>query len=238
MTALLDRSVGEIVAADSRTAGVFDKFGIDFCCGGRRSLAEACRAAAADQSLVVQALDALPPPETDAEDVARWPLDRVIDHIVSTHHAYVRAALPTIAGYLAKLEQVHGAAHPELKAIEDVFARLSHELEMHMLKEEQILFPYVDDLVEWDAKGSSVLTSPFGSVSNPIRVMEHEHDDAAVALREIRALTNGYTPPPDGCVTYDVCMKELARFERNLHRHVHLENNVLFPRAIELENGV
>ena len=225
-------TVGEIVATDFRTANVFEQFGIDFCCGGRQSFREACRTAAADPDRVQRALDALPSKTDDDTDVTRWPLDRLIDHIVSTHHTYVRSALPVIARYLAKLVEVHGARHPELARVATSFDQMSHELMQHMLKEEHVLFPYVREL----AVSGHGEPSPFGTVENPIRMMEHEHLAAAAELRLMRELTDGYTVPADGCTTYHVCLAELARFERDLHRHVHLENNILFPKAIEIEH--
>jgi regulator of cell morphogenesis and NO signaling len=228
-------TVGEIVAKDFRAAGVFEQFGIDFCCGGRRSVADACRSAAVDPAVVIDALDALPSTADESDDVTRWPLDRLIDRIVSTHHAYIRSASPMIARYLTKLQEVHGARHPELHRIAGIFEQLSEDLGQHLLKEEQVLFPYVRDLAEHAEEACGVLRSPFGTVENPIRMMEREHREAADELRIIRELTNGYTAPADGCTTYAVCMKEIERFERDLHQHVHLENNVLFPRAVALE---
>jgi regulator of cell morphogenesis and NO signaling len=235
MNPSLEARVGEIVAADYRAAGIFEQFGIDFCCGGRRSLVEACRTASADPTDVVRALTGLPPYRVDDDDVTRWPVDRLIDHIVTVHHAYVRSALPRIAGYLAKLQEVHGARHPELTRIASRFDQVSADLEQHMLKEELVLFPYVRDLAEHAEEACGTLRSPFGTVQNPIRVMEREHRAAADELDAIRELTNGYAVPEDGCTTYAVCMAELARFEQDLHRHVHLENNVLFPKAVQLE---
>ncbi|MBZ5559055.1 MAG: iron-sulfur cluster repair di-iron protein [Acidobacteriia bacterium] len=228
-------TVGDIVAADFRTAGVFESFGIDFCCGGRRSLEDACRGAVANPEAVIRALEALPPATATDDDATRWPVDRLIDHILARHHAYVRSATPTIARYLAKLHEVHGARHPELARIATIFEQVSGDLEQHMFKEEQILFPYMRDLGERAGQACGFGMSPFGTVENPIRMMEREHREAADELRLIRELTNGYTPPADGCTTYQVCMAELAQFERDLHRHVHLENNVLFPKAVELE---
>jgi regulator of cell morphogenesis and NO signaling len=233
----MNATVGEIVATDFRTASVFERFGIDFCCGGRRSLEDACRSVEADPAAVIRALDALPTAAAETEDVTRWPLTRLIDHIVSTHHAYVQSTSPTIGHYLAKLEEVHGARHPELHRVAAAFARLSGDLAQHMLKEEQVLFPYVRELVDHADQTFGAPRSPFGSVANPIRMMEREHREAADEVRIIRELTNGYTAPGDGCTTYAVCLAELAQFERDLHRHVHLENNVLFPRAVALENG-
>ncbi|HKE85242.1 MAG TPA: iron-sulfur cluster repair di-iron protein [Vicinamibacterales bacterium] len=224
-------TVGKIVVADFRTAGVFEQFGIDFCCGGRQSVAEACEAAAVDPEVVVEALRALPPADAhDDGDVTRWPLDRLIDHIVTTHHTYVRSALPTIARHLSKLIRVHGGRHRELAWIAASFDELGRDLLQHMVKEERILFPYIRAIAARDVNHRPAL--PFESVENPIRVMEQEHREAGDAMRLIRGMTDGYTPPADGCMTYRVCFEEMAAFERDLHRHVHLEENVLFPAAL------
>jgi len=229
-------TVGEIVATDFRTARVFEEFGIDFCCGGRRSLPDACAQVSADPAAVISALEALPEAAADG-DMNRMPLDRLIDHIVGNHHAYVRRALPAIGRHLEKLQQAHGERHPELRRVAVLFGTVNEELSQHLLKEEQVLFPYVRDLAEHAEQLCGGLLSPFGTVANPIRMMEREHREAADQLRIIRELTRNYTLPEDGCSTYEVCMRELADFERDLHRHVHLENNVLFPRALALENG-
>lgn len=227
-------TVGDIVAGDFRTAAVFERFGIDFCCGGRRDFIDACREAAVDPRTVRRALDALPPEADACGDVAPMPLDELIDHIVATHHAYVRSALPVIAHYLDKLVNVHGGRHTELARIRAVFHELRADFEQHLIKEEQVLFPYVRDLAT-TSRPCGVSRSPFGSVENPIRMLEREHLVAGDEMRAIRELTHGYEVPADGCRTYEVCMAELSWFEHDLHRHVHLENNVLFPRAIQLE---
>ena len=233
---LVSATVGDIVAADFRTAGVFERFGIDFCCGGRRSLAEACRSAAADPEAVVRALEALPSVEPRSGEAAAWPIDRLIDHIEAAHHTYVRAALPRIAGYLRKLVEVHGVRHSELALAAAAFDRMRGDLEQHLVKEEQVLFPYLRDLADHALQPCGVLACPFGTVENPIRMMEREHRVAGDELRMVRELTRDYTAPVDGCATYAVCMAELLEFERDLHRHIHLENNVLFPKAIALES--
>lgn len=230
-------TVGDIVAADFRAAEIFEQFGIDFCCGGRRSFDDACRSAAADPSAVLKALNAISRKPAERNEVSSWPLDRLIDHIETTHHGYVRRALPSIARHLAKLVEVHADRHPELVSVGHAFADMNDELLQHMLKEERILFPYVRDLVERERAACGRTISPFGSVENPIRMMEREHREAAGTLQLIRELTGGYAVPPDGCTTYAVCMAELAQFERDLHVHVHLENNVLFPRAVALEQA-
>lgn len=230
-------TVGDIVVADFRTASVFEQFGIDFCCGGRRTLGEACRMSGADPDALGRALDALPPRGGDQDDVTEWPPERLIGYIVSTHHAYVRSALPAIARDLAMLLDAHRAQHSELARVAAYFDQMRGDLEQHLLKEEQVLFPYVRDLATWDATKTRP-GSPFGTVENPIRMMEREHRDATDALRSIRELTNGFTATPDDDAAHAACMAELLRFERDLHRHVHLENNVLFPKAVELEAGL
>ena len=229
-------TVGDFVAADFRTASVFEQFGIDYCCGGRRTLAEACRIGGADPDALVRALDALPPAGGHEDDVTQWSPERLIGYIVSTHHAYLRSALPAITGDLAALLEADRSRHPELSRVAAYFDQMHRDLAQHLLKEEQVLFPYVRDLATWDASYARQ-GSPFGTVENPIRMMEREHRDATDALRTIRELTHGFTAPPDGGAAYIACMAELARFERDLHRHVHLENNVLFPKAVELEAG-
>jgi len=231
---LSNTTVGDIVAHDFRTAAVFERFGIDFCCGAQRTLDQACRTAAAEPEDVVRALDTLSTASAPKDEAASWSMVQLIDYIVANHHSYLRSALPLLGRYLVKLQQVHGARHPELARVRAYFDAMRAELEQHMIKEEQVLFPYIRDLAVAEAQCVPV-RSPFGTVANPIRMMEREHRDAADQLRTIRELTNGYTPPNDGCTTYSVCMAELVAFERDLHRHVHLENNILFPRALEIE---
>ena len=169
------------------------------------------------------------------ERVDSAPVDRLIDHIVNTHHAYARQALLAIARQLRTLLDTHGSRYLQLAAVAKVFAALASDLTQHMLKEERVLFPYVRDLAEHASELCGRVISPFGTVENPIRMMEREHQQAADAMRLIRDLTGGYSVPDDASAMYGACMAELARFERDLDRHVFLENNVLFPRALALE---
>ena len=185
---LATTSVGGIVAADFRTADVFERFGIDFCCDGRRLLVDACRTAAADPDAVARALDALPSTDETHHDVTQWSLPRLIDFIVSTHHVYVRTAMPAIARQLTAIETVRGPRHPELSRVSAYFDQARADFERHMLKEEQVLFPYIRDLAE-RSESCGRMHSPFGTVENPIRMMEREHRDIADALRVIRELT-------------------------------------------------
>lgn len=233
---LANTTIGDIVASDFRAAGVFERYGIDFCCGGRQSLGEACRAADANPEAVIRDLEALPGVVDKEDGMATWSASSLIEYIESTHHAYVREAIPRIGAFLEKLVEVHGARHPELAFTAAAFQRLGAELTQHMRKEERVLFPFIRDLDEHlKSHLCSTLMSPFGSVENPIRMMEHEHREAGEELATIRELTGGFVTPADGCTTYRVCMSELEAFERDLHRHVHLENNVLFPKAVALE---
>ncbi len=231
-----DVTIGAIVAQDFRAAAVFQRFGIDFCCGGKRSVSVACRTAGVDMGLVLASLSELRPDEDSPDDAAHWSLDRLVSHIVDTHHVYIRSAGPTISAYLTKLVAVHGERHPELARIENAFGQMNRELLPHMVKEEQVLFPYIRQLIK--VASGTKFSSPFGSVLHPIHAMEQEHEEVGNEMRIIRDLTSDFTPPSDGCTTYQVCFSELRHFEEDLHRHVHLENNVLFPRTVALEEDV
>ena len=231
-------SLGEIVAADYRAAAVFDSFGLDYCCGGKRTVDDSCRAKGVDASGVVTALAALAGDAADgrkADD--QWEAGELVDHIVRTHHAYVRAALPVTSAHLDKLVAVHGERHPELARVAEHFTQIGRELQAHMFKEEQVLFPYIQGLAA-ARHGAPPPPNMFGSVQNPIRMMELEHQSAGSELFLIRELTGDYTVPADGCATYRVTYDELAAFDRDLRLHIHLENNVLFPMAVTLDERV
>jgi regulator of cell morphogenesis and NO signaling len=166
---------------------------------------------------------------------AVWTPNELIDYIVTKHHAYVREALPTITAHTEKIARVHGARHPELAEVARLAAAVAEDMTSHMWKEEQILFPFIAALATAAEQKRPAPAAPFGSVGNPIHMMEMEHETAGGAVARIRELTHDYQEPVDGCTTYSITLKELEAFERDLHAHVHLENNVLFPRAVALE---
>lgn len=232
----LDAMVGDTVAHDSRSAGVFARRGIDFCCGGRRSIEEACRASHVDPGEVLAELQVLEARPEAGTDLTMAPVEVLIDRIVTQHHAYVRVQMPIIQGYLTKLTTKHGSARPELTALADVFARMGSALTRHMDKEERILFPSIRTTSANVRRQMPPEPSPFGTVRNPIRMMEEEHRNAAADLDAVRRLTHDYQPPPDACMTWRACYAALQAFEEDLHAHVHLENNVLFPAAARLED--
>jgi regulator of cell morphogenesis and NO signaling len=234
---LLKMSLAEIVTDDARTAAVFDRLGLDYCCHGQRSLEDAAAAVGLRPSEVVAALAGLA--AVDAPAPRAWPdLRELTRHIVERHHAYVRQSRPQISAWLDKLVSRHGARHPELSEVQHTFADLADDLTSHTAKEESVLFPYIDALAHARQAGRPLPAGPFGTVANPIRAMEHDHEDAGELLKRLRELTDNYTPPPDACMTYRLCYQELERFQADLHRHVHLENHVLFPGAIALEDAL
>jgi regulator of cell morphogenesis and NO signaling len=230
-----ETTVGEIVAEDFRTAAVFHEFGIDFCCGGRHTLAEACRERNTDPDAVLAAITRSCSVPGIAPRFDEWSLDTLIGYIVGTHHAYVRRALPSLLAHTRKLAAVHGSRHPELHEVARLTQKVAGEMASHMIKEEQILFPYIAAVAESAERGGAAPSAPFGSIDSPIAMMEEEHEAAGTAMAAIRTLTGGYVPPEDGCATYQVALQELEAFERDLHTHVHLENNILFPKARQLE---
>ncbi len=229
-------TIGELVASDYRKAEVFKKFGLDFCCGGKKTLQEACKSKGLDvvqiekELTAVDSIFVLP-----SEDYDSWNIDFLADYILNTHHQYVKRAIPVIYEYTQKVASVHGDRHPEALTIAELFLTVSDELNRHMCKEEDILFPYVKHLSIAEKNGMLVESPSFGTVKGPISIMEHEHDEVGKLLEKIKALSNNYTPPADACTTYKLAYSKLQEFENDLHKHVHLENNILFPKAIELE---
>ena len=239
MTNLAQRTIGDLVAEDYRRATAFKKHGIDFCCGGGITLEAACEKKGLSLDAVQQALqDAEQSPADSSMRSTAWSLDFLADYIVNEHHSYVRESLPILQEFALKVARVHGAANPEVVRIALLFDEVAIELREHMAKEEEVLFPYIKTLVAAQ-KSNQVLTRPaFGTVRNPIRMMEHEHDRAGDMMREIRELSRDFTPPEHACNTYRVLYAKLEEFEDDLHRHVHLENNILFPKAMALEENL
>jgi regulator of cell morphogenesis and NO signaling len=235
MTLTTEKTVRELAVEIPAATRIFERLHIDYCCGGHRTLDEACRTAGVSVERVLESLaapDAAPPA---ARDWNTEPLAELAAHIRTTHHAYTREAIARIPRLLDKVCSVHGARHPELLAIQPIFEAMAQELATHLMKEEMMLFPYIVRMEEASLAGEPVLPPPFGTVRNPVRMMMAEHDSAGDALRQIRAATNGYTAPPDACISFQTLYGALSEFEADLHQHIHLENNILFPRALELE---
>ena len=236
MDTAVENTVKSIVNEDFRAASVFEKYSIDSCCHGNVSLSEACAQKGIDQKKVLSELARLETSgDGEAASFKMLDLDTIVDHIIRRHHAYVRKISPTIVAHTQKIASVHGDNHPELIDVAERIFAITSDLANHMMKEEHVLFPYIKGLAA-AARGEKELDpSPFGSVANPIRMMEAEHERAGDTMGAIRTETENYNPPDDACTTYRVTLQELEEFERDLHAHVHLENNNLFPRAIELE---
>ncbi len=232
-------TVREIALAAPATTRVFEEFGIDYCCGGRRSLDEACRTAGVPLADVEEKLDqALHVPLNDGRtDPEFRPPAELIDHILSTHHVYTTTELDRLIPLAEKVAAKHGEAHPELIEVRDLFISMAHSLKDHMRREENVLFPYILELVTSAARGSSAPLPHFATVRNPIRMMETEHDVEGQRLRCMRELTDNYTVPAGACPSYTALYAGLEELELDLHRHIHLENNVLFPAAIALESA-
>lgn len=235
---LCQRTVGEVVAEDYRRAEAFEKFGIDFCCGGDKTVAAACEEKGVACDDIMRALveaDQTSAYSHYAVDVRGWPLDFLADYIVKVHHDYVRKSLPPLQSYTHAVARAHGTTNPETIAIETLFDELAGEFLKHMDGEEQILFPYIERLCAASKIGVPVADTKFGSVNEPVQMMEGDHDHAGEIMHRIRALSGGYVPPETACNTYRLMLAKMEEFEADLHRHVHLENNVLFPAAIRME---
>lgn len=229
-------TIGEVVAQHYRTAEVFSRNGIDFCCGGKKTLGKACSDHQLDWAVLSAELGrAIEAPEMPSQQTDRWEPDFLAEYIVQTHHRYLRENLPLLLEYTAKIAKVHGARHPELLLIARQVQLLSTELLEHLDKEEGVLFPYVAALCAARRQERETPAAVFGTVANPIGMMEHEHDYAGALLDNIRDLTANFTPPPDACATYRVAFAKLRELDQDLRWHVHLENNVLFPKTISME---
>jgi regulator of cell morphogenesis and NO signaling len=232
-------TVAELAANSLAAVRVFEKFGIDYCCGGKRPLAEVCKEKGYDAQAIQRELDAAAGGAPAAErDWNTAPLKELAQHIVNTHHEYLRRELPAIQMRLDKVFRVYNQRYgPTLLGLPEVFAGLREELETHTRKEEMILFPAIGACEAAVQSGQPLPSLPFGTVANPIHVMEADHESAGQALAEIRKITRGFELPEYACVTYRALMSGLDELERDLHMHIHLENNILFPRAQELESS-
>jgi len=236
MTLQATKTVREIAVEMPASTRLFEKLGIDYCCGGGRPLAEACASMGLEVDEVVASLEQIT--EAKAADARDWravSLNDLITHINNTHHVFTREELDRIEPLLAKVTRVYGERRPELARIEAIFLELKQELLLHMMKEEQVLFPYVRQLELAVAGVAAPPAGCFGTVQNPVRMMMMEHDAAGEMLRELRELSNNFTPPADACVSYQTLYAALEGLEKDLHQHIHLENNILFPGAIEME---
>jgi regulator of cell morphogenesis and NO signaling len=238
MTPDLNQTVREIAIEHPATVRVFESLGIDYCCGGKRTLKDACERAGVP---VKRTLDLLAQIEEHTpSEAANWAgagAQKLIRHIVGRHHSYVRSETPRLMTMFDKVVSRHGQDHPELASIRDLFSALTQELFAHMLKEENVLFPYLEKMDAAVTRGEIPPPAVFGSVEMPISRMLAEHDDAGELLAKMRVLSSGYSAPESACPTYRALYHGLEEFERDLHQHVHLENNILFPRALHMEQG-
>jgi len=231
-------TVRDIALEQPASIRVFEKFGIDYCCGGRKPLAEACQERSIEPKAVLEAIEeAAAGGGDETSDWAQSKLENICNHIVETHHAYIRAELPRLHMLAQKVVSRHAKTHPELEPIQQLIVALGGELLPHLDKEEVVLFPYITNLERNLASCGPRPLGCFGAVRNPIRVMITEHDAAGEAMSRMRELSGGFTPPEGACPTYRGLYQALAEFEKDLHQHVHLENNILFPRAIELDES-
>lgn len=235
----MPQSIGQMVSADYRKADVFRKYGIDYCCGGKKTLEEACSKKGLDAQRIQQELDeSAQQPSADYPDFSAWAPDVLVSHIVNKHHRYVMQSLPVLLELSAKVARKHGDNNPALPEIAHLVIELSSELQSHLMKEERILFPYIHHMAEAERGQGAFNPPPFGTVENPLHVMEAEHESAGEIMAELRALSDDYTAPEDACTSYRVLFAKLAEFEADLHQHVHLENNILFPRAKAMEQNL
>jgi len=224
--------VGRLVAERPSRSRVFERWGIDYCCAGKKRLAESCAALSIDLDAVCTDLEQeAAEPAPDQTDWNAAPLSALVDHIVSTHHAYLREALPRLSFLTTKVRDAHGQRHPELEQVASIFAEFREDMETHATKEEQVLFPYITAL----EKSAELPSFPCGSIHRAIQIMESEHEEAGDALAELNRLTKGYAIPSGACATYRAMLDALNELEVDTHKHVHKENSILFPRAEAFE---
>ena len=236
---VITQTVREIALENPASIRVFEAFGIDYCCGGRKPLAEACEAKNLSVDAVIAALEKGSTNDAPAtEDWSGQTLSSLAVHIVNTHHAYVRRELPRLAELAGKVVNRHGDTKPELPQIQAKVAQISEELIAHLAKEEVVLFPYVTKLERAKEEGATKPQGCFGTVASPIAMMTQEHEAAGAIMAEIRELSSDFTPPLGACPTFHAFYNGLREFEHDLHQHIHLENNILFPRALAVEESL
>ncbi|MGH9415489.1 MAG: iron-sulfur cluster repair di-iron protein [Terriglobales bacterium] len=238
-TIAAETRVGEIAVALPGAARVFEHYGIDFCCGGKKTLRQACLESHLDAATLLNELEQAASESSEPSD-AHWreqPPRELIDYIVERHHQYVRSEVPRIERWLDKCVAAHGERHQELLTIRHAFEAMATEMAQHMAKEELILFPAIHRLAEPPSPNARPSATCFPSISHPIQMMLLEHEHSGRDLETMRSASGDFTPPPDACATYRALYEALQDFDRNLRRHVHLENNILFPRAIALEQS-
>jgi regulator of cell morphogenesis and NO signaling len=234
-----NKTVRDLAVENPQAVRVFEKFKIDYCCGGHVSFEEACQNAGVEMNQVSEMFEkaANDSEQNNFSDTyfTKWSLASLADYIVRKHHIFTRDENARITALFAKVCSVHGHNHAELFDIQKIFGALRLELENHMLKEERMLFPYIALMESSLNFGHPIPPAPFGSTRNPVKVMVAEHDAAGEHLHEIRRLSNHFAVPDDACITYQTLYGALENLEKDLHRHIHLENNILFPKAIEME---
>ncbi|MCW4450988.1 iron-sulfur cluster repair di-iron protein [Kaistella sp. BT6-1-3] len=230
-----EKTIGDFVAENFRTAEVFKKYNIDFCCKGGRTVEEACDSKKVSPQQIYQELEEIVNRKSEDIDFNSWPLDLLADYVEKTHHRYVEEKSAMLIPYLNKLCKVHGERHPELFEINELFIGSAQDLAAHMKKEELILFPFIKQMVEAKKNGDALPAPRFGTVENPVAMMKHEHEAEGERFVKIAELTNNYEFPDDACGTYQVTYRMLEDFQNDLHKHIHLENNILFPKAIAME---
>jgi regulator of cell morphogenesis and NO signaling len=226
MKNLTTLSLGDIVKQNYKAAQVLERFELDFCCMGHQTL---------DSGLVIDALEEINIYGGDGVDFGSWPLDLLADYIYQKHHRYIEEKTPQIKQYLDKLYAVHGHNHPELEQIRQLFNEIARELSIHVKMEELILFPYIQQMVQSKQSNTPLRIPDFGTLYSPVQRMKSDYMNEGKKLVKICSLTNNYTPPPDACNTYQVTFELLQEYERDMHMHIHLENNILFAKSIQLE---
>lgn len=239
MRELMTKSLAQIVNNNHLAASVFEKYHLDFCCKGKRTLQQACTESELPVDEIISELEKTTQQNNDKVSINfdKLSLSQLAEYIVTTHHEYVKKEMPAIASYLQKVASKHGAHHPEMLKVFEILMALKEEMEQHMQKEEVVLFPRIQELEKQIGIGNQPQIN-ITYLKAPITMMEHEHDHAGAAMAEIRKLTGNYNLPADACTTFRLSFAALEAFEFNLHQHVHLENNILFPKALKMFNEI